>query len=55
MRVDIMSSSKKTTSSKEDDAELRRGPWTLEEDTLLVHYIALMEKADGICLLNVQV
>ncbi|XP_011045847.1 PREDICTED: myb-related protein Zm38-like [Populus euphratica] len=40
MRVNIMSSSKKTTSSKEDDAELRRGPWTLEEDTLLVHYIA---------------
>ncbi|KAL3575057.1 hypothetical protein D5086_023158 [Populus alba] len=40
MRVNIMSSSKKTTSSREDDAELRRGPWTLEEDTLLVHYIA---------------
>ena len=35
-----MSSLIKTTSSKEDDAELRRGPWTLEEDTLLVHYIA---------------
>ena len=36
-----MSSSLKTsmTSSKEDDSELRRGPWTLEEDTLLVHYI----------------
>lgn len=29
-------------SSSEDDvvAELRRGPWTLEEDTLLVHYIS---------------
>ncbi|KAJ6687773.1 TRANSCRIPTION FACTOR MYB21-LIKE [Salix koriyanagi] len=42
MSVDtIMSSSLKTsmTSSKEDDSELRRGPWTLEEDTLLVHYI----------------
>ncbi|GMI87837.1 myb domain protein 62 [Hibiscus trionum] len=24
----------------EDDSELRRGPWTLEEDTLLTHYIA---------------
>lgn len=24
----------------EDDGDLRRGPWTLEEDTLLVHYIA---------------
>ncbi|KAF9667593.1 hypothetical protein SADUNF_Sadunf15G0039700 [Salix dunnii] len=35
-----MSSLKKSmTSSKEDDSELRRGPWTLEEDTLLVHYI----------------
>ncbi|KAI9381045.1 hypothetical protein POPTR_015G046200v4 [Populus trichocarpa] len=36
----IMSSLKKSmTSSKEDGSELRRGPWTLEEDTLLVHYI----------------
>ncbi|XP_050238635.1 transcription factor MYB62-like [Mercurialis annua] len=25
---------------QEDHHELRRGPWTLEEDTLLVHYIA---------------
>ncbi|GLU04725.1 hypothetical protein SLE2022_218600 [Rubroshorea leprosula] len=24
----------------EDDSELRRGPWTLEEDTMLIHYIA---------------
>ncbi|GMI71559.1 hypothetical protein HRI_000825200 [Hibiscus trionum] len=23
----------------EEDGELRRGPWTLEEDTLLIHYI----------------
>ncbi|KAJ6838526.1 transcription factor MYB62-like [Iris pallida] len=23
-----------------EDVELRRGPWTLEEDTLLIHYIA---------------
>ncbi|KAL4285324.1 hypothetical protein GQ457_16G024900 [Hibiscus cannabinus] len=23
----------------EEDSELRRGPWTLEEDTLLIHYI----------------
>ncbi|XP_037491771.1 transcription factor MYB62 isoform X2 [Jatropha curcas] len=30
-----------SSSSSEDDAEqLRRGPWTLEEDSLLVHYIA---------------
>lgn len=26
--------------SREDESELRRGPWTLEEDTLLTHYIA---------------
>ena len=26
--------------SIEEDSELRRGPWTLEEDTLLTHYIA---------------
>ena len=25
----------------EEEAELRRGPWTLEEDTLLTHCIAL--------------
>lgn len=24
----------------EKEIELRRGPWTLEEDTLLIHYIA---------------
>lgn len=24
----------------EEMVELRRGPWTLEEDSLLVHYIA---------------
>ncbi|CAK7349712.1 unnamed protein product [Dovyalis caffra] len=35
-----MKLSKSFTSPKEDVAELRRGPWTLEEDTLLVHYIA---------------
>lgn len=34
------SSKSQTSSCSEDDAELRRGPWTLEEDTLLVHYIA---------------
>ncbi|XP_030939291.1 transcription factor MYB62-like [Quercus robur] len=32
--------SKSISSSSEDDSELRRGPWTLEEDTLLIHYIA---------------
>ena len=24
----------------EEESELRRGPWTVEEDTLLIHYIA---------------
>ncbi|CAD5185891.1 unnamed protein product [Musa acuminata subsp. malaccensis] len=28
------------SSGKYGDMELRRGPWTLEEDTLLIHYIA---------------
>ncbi|GAV66283.1 Myb_DNA-binding domain-containing protein [Cephalotus follicularis] len=31
---------KRECSSNEEDSELRRGPWTLEEDTLLTHYIA---------------
>lgn len=26
--------------SSEEDSELRRGPWTLEEDTLLTRYIS---------------
>ena len=26
--------------SNEEESELRRGPWTLEEDSLLIHYIA---------------
>ncbi|CAA7058205.1 unnamed protein product [Microthlaspi erraticum] len=35
-----MENSKKKKSFKEsEDAELRRGPWTLEEDTLLTNYI----------------
>ncbi|KAK9750410.1 hypothetical protein RND81_02G194800 [Saponaria officinalis] len=25
---------------QEEDEEVRRGPWTLEEDTLLIHYVA---------------
>lgn len=31
-----------STSSSEDDGgeQLRRGPWTLEEDSLLIHFIA---------------
>ncbi|CAN6717501.1 unnamed protein product [Malus baccata var. baccata] len=37
-----MSTKTKTLSSSsgEDDGELRRGPWTLEEDSLLIQYIA---------------
>ncbi|KAF7808872.1 transcription factor MYB62-like [Senna tora] len=30
----------KVMSSNEEESELRRGPWTLEEDSLLIHYIA---------------
>ncbi|CAL9148320.1 transcription factor MYB2-like [Musa acuminata AAA Group] len=33
-------SGKRGSSNKHEDMKLRRGPWTLEEDTLLVHYIA---------------
>uniref|UniRef100_A0A5B6YTB9 Uncharacterized protein n=1 Tax=Davidia involucrata TaxID=16924 RepID=A0A5B6YTB9_DAVIN len=32
--------SKSASSSSDEDLELRRGPWTLEEDTLLIRYIA---------------
>ncbi|XP_057477931.1 MYB-like transcription factor EOBI [Actinidia eriantha] len=28
------------SNASEEEFELRRGPWTLEEDTLLIHYIA---------------
>ncbi|CAL5372041.1 unnamed protein product [Camellia sinensis] len=36
----MSSVSKSASSSSAEDVELRRGPWTLEEDTLLIHYIA---------------
>lgn len=36
----MSSCSKSIGSCSEDDSELRRGPWTLEEDTLLIHYIS---------------
>lgn len=29
-----------STSPSEEDNELRKGPWTLDEDNLLIHYIA---------------
>ncbi|OIW21095.1 hypothetical protein TanjilG_29228 [Lupinus angustifolius] len=35
-----MSTSKSLSNSSEDDNELRRGPWTLEEDKMLVQYIS---------------
>lgn len=28
------------SSNEDDQFELRRGPWTLEEDNLLIHYIS---------------
>ena len=31
---------KRVSKSNEEDMELRRGPWTLEEDSMLIHYIA---------------
>lgn len=34
-----MSNVTKSRCREEDDDELRRGPWTLEEDTLLIHYV----------------
>ena len=40
VRIAMPTCSKSISSSSEDDSELRRGPWTLEEDTLLIHYIA---------------
>jgi myb proto-oncogene protein len=30
---------KRICNPREEESELRRGPWTLEEDTLLTHYI----------------
>ncbi|XP_043715569.1 transcription factor MYB62-like [Telopea speciosissima] len=36
----MSSPSKSGSSYGEEDSELRRGPWTLEEDTLLIHYIS---------------
>ena len=35
-----MSTSKSVSSSSEDENELRRGPWTVEEDNQLTQYIA---------------
>lgn len=31
---------KRICNPREEESELRRGPWTLEEDTLLTRYIA---------------
>lgn len=30
---------KKVRNSNEEDVELRKGPWTLEEDSTLIHHI----------------
>ncbi|KAF8390117.1 hypothetical protein HHK36_024639 [Tetracentron sinense] len=40
MKVAMPTVTKRVCSSSEEVIELRRGPWTLEEDTLLIHYIA---------------
>ncbi|XP_019451980.1 PREDICTED: myb-related protein 340-like [Lupinus angustifolius] len=36
----MSTSTKRELGSNEEESELRRGPWTLEEDSLLIHYIA---------------
>ncbi|KAL5705762.1 Transcription factor myb62 [Ranunculus cassubicifolius] len=36
----MSSNSKESCDFDSEDIELRRGPWTLEEDSLLIHYIA---------------
>ena len=40
--MSTISTKSSNTSSSEDDNtnELRRGPWTMEEDTILIRYIA---------------
>ncbi|KAF8399110.1 hypothetical protein HHK36_014975 [Tetracentron sinense] len=40
MRVAMPIVTKRVCSSSEEDIELRRGPWTLEEDNYLIRYIA---------------
>ncbi|KAK8512924.1 hypothetical protein V6N13_090338 [Hibiscus sabdariffa] len=40
MRAAMASVASNMSGPMEEDSELRRGPWTLEEDTLLTHYIA---------------
>lgn len=40
MRLAMSTPSKSIICSREDDYELRRGPWSVEEDYLLTHYIA---------------
>ncbi|CAJ1951925.1 unnamed protein product [Sphenostylis stenocarpa] len=40
MRLAMSIPSKSIIFSSEDDSELRRGPWSVEEDDLLVNYIA---------------
>ncbi|KAK4361999.1 hypothetical protein RND71_017240 [Anisodus tanguticus] len=37
--METFSSKSSSSSSSDDDIKLRRGPWTIEEDNLLVHYI----------------
>jgi len=40
MRLAMSTPSKSIICSREDDYELRRGPWSVEEDDLLISYIA---------------
>lgn len=36
----LMSNNNNNSSNEDELFELRRGPWTLEEDNLLIHYIS---------------
>ncbi|KAJ6899273.1 transcription factor MYB62 [Populus alba x Populus x berolinensis] len=40
MRASMLGVTRRICNSREEEGELRRGPWTLEEDTLLIRYIA---------------
>lgn len=39
MRKGRLAKSTSTNSSSEDAFELRKGPWTIEEDNLLIHHV----------------
>jgi myb proto-oncogene protein len=38
--IAMSTATKREFGTSNEENELRRGPWTLEEDSLLIHYIA---------------